>query len=1413
MKRKLLFTIVALLCTIGTQKVNAAAADYLTGWTEMTSMPTSNSEWSKYYYVFVATEADLMLAQETGTGKDGDAQENKLTTVYRTPGDPAIDKKFVWMIDYDGTYLFGIRNLNNSTHYMQSRESAPWRVQFAWETAQSKWTMWDLVYADSKWSIQNKLAAGDGGGDNNWLGPWTKDAFADNMVTAGNAGGNGNAKGTFKIYRILCKDYQSNVTSSYLTNADFSGDYEAVTATPTNVSSDRKIYRPNGWAIAMTNKSQWNMTVVKNGDPQQSGSFTGTYAPGDGGKYMVRFRDNNKDEYIDLSQTISVAAGIYTFSADLIREDGSKVTVELYAGDSKVANSSGGTWQNRSFTATLAAGEVKVGVKFSNLGSDGKKVGADNVKMMYKASDKATLLTTIENAIQLNNALNDGTLATAIKTALGIYRDVTADQSTVDDGNTALSTALSDAYSLLTDGRDLTGAITNAAVTSTTGWTNGRINSGQQFTGAPDNTYMDTWNDSRDQKQTVNLPAGYYMLKVATRAIAGLGTGNVYAYANGGNLGSANIHKEGNAGNLLGNGWAWTRFGFYVSEPTSVDIGFYSECGSSKWAGADDFHLYYYTTELAMKQAHLAEVVADANAWAGKIVTTPALEVALAASAPSCSTVEEYNTAISNLTAIISEARAAEAPYAEFNRIKACANSIKDVEYTESVDGAYTTFTAAIPTQTTAADNATTAATVNTALDALRSAVKTYIANAEPKNEGEFFEITGLIANPSFEYNNKTGWSGDTPGFESYNNAEFFNKNFDFYQNITGLANGSYQLSVQAFCRPGDNGNNTSGAYYDYTQGISNITSELYVNSDASTIGNIYSYKDNTTSAKVDGNDFHCNITPDDYWVPNNMQGAGLYFADNAYVTEVAALVEDGNLKIGFREKSKKTNQWVIFDNFRLYFYGSSKFVYYKQYLPQLKAEVAADLANAAYDNVTGKERGDLTTANAATPVSETEAAYKDVIDDIKANQTAFKDAKSSYDALVAAKAAAALTKISANIGEGVFQYNATTNNTLYSAYETCKAAVDDYTVTVSSTSSIVQALVDALDDAIEDYNNQALNAPDAGKRYWLTIVDDGKAWDGNAITYIAGARADQGLYGVKYFAPANKNLAQALKLTHTTGNKYKVSVAKADGTEQYLTTAKLGYNTGANEQIRTTDDVSKALEIEIKATATDGQFQLYNTAASKLIANNDNNDVYTANSANFTVAEAEAAAITINTTAAGWGTVILPFAVAALPDGVKAYSVSELKADQKELNLVEVNALEANKPYIIEGAWNETVDGDAQGTALTYTDGLLTGVYKTTEAPIDSYVLQMPDLEDKNSVGFYQVEAGTIPNVPANRAYLTTGAGVKAFFFNGGDADGIKSVFDGIAAGKIYDLSGRKVVKMQKGNTYIVNGKKVNVK
>jgi hypothetical protein len=295
-------------------------------------------------------------------------------------------------------------------------------------------------------------------------------------------------------------------------------------------------------------------------------------------------------------------------------------------------------------------------------------------------------------------------------------------------------------------------------------------------------------------------------------------------------------------------------------------------------------------------------------------------------------------------------------------------------------------------------------------------------------------------------------------------------------------------------------------------------------------------------------------------------------------------------------------------------------------------------------------------------------------------------------------------------------------------------------------------------------------------------------------------------LYNIQYKEKANANLAQAFTFTKVGGNNYKLSQIDADGNVRYMTT---GTPYGGNDnQVRTSTNADDALLVTVIPTALEGVWNLLNVAANQYIGSQDAG-VYTVDrNKNFRIVEAQKPSVTINTTAAGWGTVILPFAFDELPAGVKAYTCAA--ADGATLTLVEATALEANKPYIIEGAWEATLTGDAQGTALTNTVGLLTGTYADMEAANGTYIMQKHD----DKVGFYQVDTENAqPKVPANRAYLADpDSDVKAFFLGEDIALAIQSVFDGLVKGEAYDLAGRKVSHFQKGGAYIVNGKKVIV-
>ena len=175
------------------------------------------------------------------------------------------------------------------------------------------------------------------------------------------------------------------------------------------------------------------------------------------------------------------------------------------------------------------------------------------------------------------------------------------------------------------------------------------------------------------------------------------------------------------------------------------------------------------------------------------------------------------------------------------------------------------------------------------------------------------------------------------------------------------------------------------------------------------------------------------------------------------------------------------------------------------------------------------------------------------------------------------------------------------------------------------------------------------------------------------------------------------------------------------------------------------------------------------------------------------------------------YGTLIVPFD-AELPAGLKAYTVDG--ADGTSLTLTAASSIQANTAYVIENTIAEDINTTIKGTVVKgyeqgNTTGLLTGVYTKTEAPVGCYVLQNHD----GVVAFYRVDGGltTGLSVGANRCYLNMGSNsseVKAFYLDG-QATGIENLEMAADKAVIYDLSGRRVSKAQKG-LYIVNGKKV---
>lgn len=178
-----------------------------------------------------------------------------------------------------------------------------------------------------------------------------------------------------------------------------------------------------------------------------------------------------------------------------------------------------------------------------------------------------------------------------------------------------------------------------------------------------------------------------------------------------------------------------------------------------------------------------------------------------------------------------------------------------------------------------------------------------------------------FITNPRYENNDNEGWKGNVqPGIDANNNlqnAEFFNTNFDTYQDLQGLPDGTYRLSLQGYYRAGLEG----PAYEAKQSGSEPLNAELYVITDSKTtttkMQSIFTGAP-TSKLGVDGE-----INLGQWWVPNTMSAAAVYFAKDYYKdNSIEVQVTNGQLRIGLRKSTTIRRDWVMIDNWKLEYLG-----------------------------------------------------------------------------------------------------------------------------------------------------------------------------------------------------------------------------------------------------------------------------------------------------------------------------------------------------------------------------------------------------------------------------------------------------------------------------------------------------------
>ena len=283
-------------------------------------------------------------------------------------------------------------------------------------------------------------------------------------------------------------------------------------------------------------------------------------------------------------------------------------------------------------------------------------------------------------------------------------------------------------------------------------------------------------------------------------------------------------------------------------------------------------------------------------------------------------------------------------------------------------------------------------------------------------------DLTNLIVNPGFEEElvdgKGKGWSLDTSkgGTGSLTNwrggdsdgknycAEAYEQNFDVYQEIEGVKDGIYEVSVQAFYRGGW----PEAAWNNYKKdpemkGDAKVYSEVYLNEFSTPIRNVmeitlddvsqFTSKDNYSSFAVTGEGGETT----NVFVPNGMASASTSFSledpEKNYTMSAYGLVTDGKIRLGIRRLTtppSNAGTWTLWDNFKLTYRAKN---------PELAAQVLDAKAKELNELLTTSEENMTDPVIQNSVYAYTESQKSDLSDAAK-----YEVLIETNDAIVAAK-------------------------------------------------------------------------------------------------------------------------------------------------------------------------------------------------------------------------------------------------------------------------------------------------------------------------------------------------------------------------------------------------------------------------
>jgi len=270
-------------------------------------------------------------------------------------------------------------------------------------------------------------------------------------------------------------------------------------------------------------------------------------------------------------------------------------------------------------------------------------------------------------------------------------------------------------------------------------------------------------------------------------------------------------------------------------------------------------------------------------------------------------------------------------------------------------------------------------------------------------------------------------------------NAEKWHAAFSMYQVVKNMPKGSFTLTLQAFER------NDDGFESHWAEGPEvGITGYVFCNEKQTKLHNIMACASPdqlfaSTDPASYPSDRTVTVEGETRYIPDSMCGANYYFwnPDN-YKVKVNFVLEEAGDSITIGIKTDATNQWIIFDNFRLIYNGAGAEAYYEQ-MNELIEELQGVFGEAA-----------LYGADAQTKVDDAIAAL----------QSALKssDPDVCQAAIKQGEAAKEYAKASMTVYNKLLEMTATLDEAIQTYAETADQEAIDF---ASNTLDAINAAVD----------------------------------------------------------------------------------------------------------------------------------------------------------------------------------------------------------------------------------------------------------------------------------------------------------------------------------------------------------------